>query len=121
MPGASGAQIAQQALQAAALAALQGQGWQGAWSSTISYFTGAIVEYNGVVYVALQAAVGQTPPNLNNEPDTSPTFWQVTGTQQFLGNWDSSVSYTPGAEVIDVTGGGGFYVCLVTNTNKQPS
>jgi hypothetical protein len=100
----------------AAIAALQQTTFQGAWSSTASYSLGAQVDFGGSIYVSLQNN------NLNNSPSTSTAFWQATGgTSQFLGNWSSSTAYTVGSQVIDLTGGGGYYICTTANTNKQPS
>jgi hypothetical protein len=47
----------------------------------------------------------------------------VSGTvsSTFLGNWNSGTAYQTGNQVIDVAGGGGYFICLSANTNKQPS
>jgi hypothetical protein len=101
---------------AAAIAALQQTTFQGAWSATTSYSAGAQVDFGGSIYTSLQNS------NLNNQPSTSPSFWQTTGgTSSFIGDWNSSAVYQIGNQVIDVAGGGGYYIALVANTNKQPS
>src|SRR5271154_4162587 len=41
----------------------------GAWSSVTNYGAGYVVSYAGVTYYSLLNG------NLNQEPDTSPTFW----------------------------------------------
>jgi hypothetical protein len=118
--GESGAQIALLAEQQEALDALAGQGWQGTWSPTVSYFTGALVDFNGVIYLALGS--NPTPnavPNLNNEPDTSPTFWQATGKASFAGAWSSTTTYTQG-QIVDASGV--FYISLTNgNLNNPPA
>jgi hypothetical protein len=89
----------------------------GAWSSIVNYSIGQIVDSSGVFYIALQG-----PPNLNETPATSPTFWQpVGGTSQFLGNWSAIVNYQIGNQVIDAAGGGGYYIAIAASLNKQPS
>jgi hypothetical protein len=98
-----------------AIAALQQLVFQGAWSATTSYSAGAQADYGGVIYTSL------VDGNLGNQPDISPTFWQSSGTNEFLGNWSSLTAYAPGDQVIDVAGGGGYYICTAANTNKQPS
>jgi hypothetical protein len=97
------------------IAALQETTFQGAWSSSISYSQGATVDFGGVIYTSLQGG------NFGNQPDTSPSFWSATGVSEFLGDWSNATSYVPGDQVIDVAGGGGYYICTVANTNKQPS
>lgn len=57
---------------ATALANLGGIGaysYKGAWSNTFNYSMSAIVLYNGISYISLQ------PGNVNEEPNTSPTYW----------------------------------------------
>jgi Concanavalin A-like lectin/glucanases superfamily/Hint-domain len=89
----------------------------GAWSSSTNYSIGQIVDSGGIFYIALQG-----PPNLNETPATSPTFWQaVGGTSQFLGNWSAIVNYQIGNQVIDAAGGGGYYIAIAASLNKQPS
>jgi hypothetical protein len=91
--------------------------FQGAWSNLIDYAQGALVDYNGVIWVSLQ------PYNSGHEPDlTSGVWWNSTGgTSTFEGDWNSATTYQVGNQVIDVAGGGGYYIALLANTNKQPS
>ncbi len=99
-----------------AITALQQVTFQGAWLATTVYSAGAQVDYGGAIYSSLQSN------NLNQEPDTSPTYWQATGgTSTFLGDWNNSTNYVVGNQVIDVAGGGGYYICILANVNKQPS
>jgi uncharacterized protein (TIGR03437 family) len=49
----------------------QGLTWQGSWSNSATYAQYDAVQYNGSSYISLQAS------NLNHEPDTSPTFWNI--------------------------------------------
>ncbi len=41
-----------------------------AWSSSTTYASGVAVTYSGFAYISLAGS------NLNNEPDTSPTWWE---------------------------------------------
>jgi uncharacterized protein (TIGR03437 family) len=52
----------------------QGLTWQGNWSATTNYALDDAVQFNGTSYISLQAG------NLNHEPDTSPTFWNILAT-----------------------------------------
>lgn len=49
--------------------------WLGAWSALTTYVYNDGVSYNGSSYVSIQNA------NLNNQPDVSPTFWQLAAQQ----------------------------------------
>jgi hypothetical protein len=90
-------------------------GYKGAWAASTTYGYGAVVNYAGTIYTSLTLA------NTNNNPATSPTQWQTVGnTSVFLGDWNSGTTYLPGNQVIDVAGGGGYYICIAANTNKEP-
>ncbi|MGC2107094.1 MAG: hypothetical protein WA647_18505 [Candidatus Acidiferrum sp.] len=61
---------------------------------------------------------GGNSQNLNQEPDTSPTFWQATGQVQFFGAWDSGTTYGVGA-LVDF--GGVIYISIqASNLNNEP-
>jgi hypothetical protein len=103
---------------AAAAAALQATSFQGAWSSSETYNQGASVDSGGTIYVSL------LNNNIGNNPASSPTEWVATGganTSVFEGAWSSATAYVIGNQVIDVAGGGGYYIALTNSTNKQPS
>jgi hypothetical protein len=96
---------------ATALANLGGIGansYQGTWSSSTSYTRSAIVLYNGISYISLQTG------NVNNEPDTSPSYWGAlgsvvpTGSNSTLGilKCDGTTASCPSG-TISVIGGGG--------------
>jgi hypothetical protein len=93
-----------------------GSGYRGAWAASTTYGYGAIVNYGGTVYTSLTLA------NTNNNPATSPSQWQTVGaTSLFLGDWNSGTAYVTGNQVIDATGGGGYYIAIAPSTNEQPS
>lgn len=50
---------------------LRGLTWQGTWSSATTYALNDAILFNGTSYISIQAS------NLNNQPDVSPTFWNV--------------------------------------------
>jgi len=43
----------------------------GKWASSSTYIVGDIVNYNGDLYVSLQAG------NTNQQPDTTPAYWSL--------------------------------------------
>ncbi len=99
----------------AGVSALRATSFQGAWGSMVNYSQGASVDYLGLIYVSLVSG------NLGNTPSSSPA-WAATGnTSAFLGNWNSATNYVVGNQVIDVAGGGGYFICLANNVNRQPS
>src|ERR1700685_1450787 len=49
----------------------QGLTWQGTWTGATTYALNDAVQFNGTSYISIQAS------NLNHEPDTSPTFWNM--------------------------------------------
>ena len=55
----------------AGLAGPPGLKWQGTWSGAATYALNDGVQFNGASYISLQAA------NLNHQPNTSPTFWNM--------------------------------------------
>lgn len=95
-----------------AIANLQGQIFQGAWSASFSYSVGAIVDYLGTVYISLTTA------NINNIPSSSPTFWQPTGAESFLGAWSSATAYIVG-QIVSV--GSALYIAVANSTNENPT
>jgi hypothetical protein len=102
----------------AAIAKLQRVTFQGAWSATTSYASGAQVDFGGIIYVSLQDG------NLNNQPDISPTFWQSAGTSTFEGTWNSATAYVDGNSVVytdPTTGVTAFYIAIAPSTNQPPS
>jgi hypothetical protein len=96
----------------AAIQALQGQTFQGAWQSAVSYSLGAIVESGGVVYISL------VNNNLGNNPASSPTDWTATGADTFLGAWNSGTSYVIG-DIVSV--GTALYIATANSTNQNPT
>ncbi len=52
--------------------------WQGTWSASASYLTKDVVFYAGSSYVAIAA-------NINQQPDSSPTYWSVVARQGLSG------------------------------------
>lgn len=70
--------------------------FQGLYASTQSYNVGMVVAFNGGAYLSL---VGN---NKNNEPDTSPTFWQPVASEVLQGPTGSQGPQgIPGAQGAD--------------------
>ena len=88
------------------------------WDSTVTYAVGALVQFNSVNYISIHAT------NLNQEPDTSPTYWSVyngnTTTKVTFSAWSNVTTYAQGAVV---TGSDNLiYLSLVgSNTNHDPT
>lgn len=83
------------------------------WSPEITYDLGDIVvTSNGDLYRSLQAA------NADNEPSTSPTFWEEL---EFISIWNANVTYSINATV--KASNGLFYRSLVNGNlgNNPPS
>ena len=67
------------------------------WDSATDYHTNGFCSYNGIIYKSLQ------DDNLNNQPDTSPTYWEVyTGgvfanqdLSNLTNNGNARLQYTP--------------------------
>lgn len=53
--------------------------WRGTWNNATSYVTGDGVELNGSSYIALQGST-------NNNPESSPTRWQLIAAKGAQGN-----------------------------------
>lgn len=97
---------------------LSATSFQGAWSASTTYSQGASVDYSGTIYISLQGS------NIDNTPSSSPTYWVApeANSSVFLGDWVSTTTYVLGNQVIDATGGGGYYICLAaTSLNQEPS
>jgi len=94
------------------IALLQAQTFQGTWVSSNTYAQGALVLYNGVVYISLM--------NLNqgNQPDSSPSDWQATGTENYAGAWSASTVFNVG-QIVDYSGVL-FISIQAANANHQP-
>lgn len=103
-----------------------------AWSTIIGYNTGDVTAYSGVNYISIQ------DNNLNNEPDTSPSWWKATtsaglpfsvagASSTDIGRsvrlfeqpptWIDNATYQSG---VNVTYNGAYYQAYATNTGAQP-
>ncbi len=88
------------------------------WDSTKTYSAGAYTNYNSVNYVSLLGA------NTNQEPDTSPTYWQVfNGVTTLLvtfSAWAVGPAYTQG--MIALGSDNRLYELVVaSNTGSDPT
>ncbi len=88
------------------------------WDSTKTYSAGAYTNYNSVNYVSLLGA------NTNQEPDTSPTYWQVfNGVTTLLvtfSAWAGGPAYTQG--MIALGSDNRLYALVVaSNTGSDPT
>lgn len=96
-----------------------------AWNSSDTYITGSIVSYNNQVWTALQPVIA------NQEPDTSPTYWDVYFGTMVATAWaDPTVStntavaggYYPGELVYVLSGTTAtFYMSLQNGNQDNPS
>lgn len=90
-----------------------GQEWIGpqltypTWSGGTTYTAGMTVAYNSNYYVALQSTT-------NNEPDTSPTYWQQFSNSPLSAPaWSDATTYTQG---MTVTFNNSFWVAQPNST-----
>jgi hypothetical protein len=95
-----------------ALAAAEANTFLGAWNSAVSYIEGNQVTFDGLYYVCTSA-------NTNEEPDISPTFWQVvsSGGNQFEGTFSPTQNYSVGESVLYTPAGqlsASLYICILT-------
>jgi len=79
------------------------------WSAGASYNPGNFVLYDGKVYICIA-------PSLNDQPDTSPTFW--TDRPDLYQNWSGTTQYNVGDIV---SSGGVFYIATASSFNEAPS
>jgi hypothetical protein len=95
-----------------AIAQLVSTGFKGTWSSAISYSQGATVIYGGSLYEALLDST-------NQQPNTSPTFWQLLSSGSiYKGTWSNVTSYSVGDQV---SYQGNFYIAIVAQSGNTPS
>ena len=86
----------------------------GAWSSITPYVPGNQVTYSGGYYICTLAST-------NDQPDISPTYWQIVGsvnTYLYTGNYNNGTSYVPGNQV---TYQGSYWICVSNTTGNAPS
>jgi hypothetical protein len=102
------------------------------WANTTNYGAGDVASFAGIAYQSLQAN------NLNNEPDTTPTYWVVVPSEGLpfgpfgaqptdVGRsirlfqqpplWSASISYSSGQLV---TFNSAYYQAISSNTGAQP-
>ena len=101
------------------------------WSSTTPYTLGTFAQFGGIVYQSIAEI------NLNNEPDTSPTFWAVVGVGAAVGGagfqnsdigrsirllsepalWAVGTAYITGTAV---KFNNAYYTCVTSNTGNEP-
>ena len=91
----------------------------GAWVSTTTYAQNSAASFGGSLYRSKVAG------NLNNQPDVSPTQWELivskgdTGpaTLNPVAAWVTAHSYVVGPPADYVSNGGSSYECLVAHTS----
>lgn len=91
--------------------------WQSTWNSASSYSSTDVVFWLGSSYKS------KTNANSNNQPDSSPAFWEFLAQKgdpgiNWQGVWNSAQAYAldDGVEYF-----GSSYRALASNTNKPPS
>lgn len=94
--------------------------WEGAWSPTTPYDPDDMVEFGGSSYICIQTTT-------NNQPDTSPTFWDLAASKgdkgdkgdpfNWLGVWSAVTSYV---ENDAVQHDGSSYTCILAHTGQTP-
>jgi hypothetical protein len=86
----------------------------GNWSPTVTYAVNNQVLFNSGYYICLAL-------NLNQQPDTHPTFWQLITNQNssvYEGTYNPATTYQSRQTV---SFQGGFWVALNTTTGNTPS
>jgi len=87
---------------------------KGIWNFATAYELYNIVSFGNFSYIATQIST-------NKQPDVNPDYWlclSELGNFQHRGNWSS---ITPYYKNNMVTHNGSSYMCIVNNTNKNPS
>jgi len=84
--------------------------WMGDFDALTTYAKNDIVQYAGVLYIALDASTGSTPPS---------SHWATFLPYGFRwrGEWDDSATYQPNDVV---QSNGSAYIALNINNNSEP-
>ena len=88
------------------------------WDSTVTYDVGAYVTYGGDNYVALLGT------NLDQQPDTSPTYWELftgnTSQKIVFDDWSSLTTYAA-YKIVQATDGYLYMSVVASNLNHDPT
>lgn len=110
--------------------ALDAFDWQGAYSAVTAYNLNDAVEYNGSIYMCIQAGTGQ-------QPDISPLYWELGASKGDTGATGATGATGPAgpegliwqgaysgatAYVVDdaVAHNGSSYICILATTGNAP-
>jgi hypothetical protein len=90
---------------------LEGTNFRGPWATSTSYLIGDVVNYGGLLYLALANSS-------NIQPDDDATKWQkYLDGLKFEGEWNSATAYQQ-ADVVRL--GGRVYISKIDNTGTKP-